>query len=159
MSDFPERVSAAEACRRIGISRRTLGEWISAGCPHERDADNRLRLDVPEVERWRDGLAAGTDAAFSYSESRARKEHFVGKLRELEFAQRQGDLIPFAEVCEELARTFYDLRTRLNSLLPAVRQRLGDVAADVVDRELRTALETLRSQWVAETPEEAGNGA
>ena len=74
---MPKRLlSAAEAARALGISLDTLRRWDRAGRIRvERDAANRRRVPVSEIERLR-GPAG--------SEQLSARNHFRGVVRSVE---------------------------------------------------------------------------
>lgn len=46
-------VTKAEAASALGVTLRTLTRWLAEGCPHTRDEQGLVWLNVEEARRWR----------------------------------------------------------------------------------------------------------
>lgn len=154
-------LTVTEICRELDVTPRTVKRWQVSGCPHERDA-GRILFDLDAVRAWREAdeppapkrgrpkRVRGEDEPDTLADVQLRKERALAERHELAVEKQRGEVIELAVLRDELAATFYALRQRLNGVAPAVRQLLGDPAADLVEREIRSALDVLRSQWAAE---------
>ncbi len=79
-------------------------------------------------------------------EARARREAAQASLREMELAERRGELIATADIEARLANTFMQCRTRLLSIPSRARQRdpsLSSGQLTMLESLIREALEDL----------------
>jgi len=151
-------VSKAEFARRHGLSRGRVTQLAKQGLPVRGDG----KIDPSAGDAWlADNLdsnkrkaGGGEDAGAQADKSpRAAKDAADAKLKELELARRQGQLIE-----REAARQAVFRRARVERdawmswvtrIAPALATELGvreDDLFAVLDREVRNHLETLADQ-------------
>ena len=98
-------VAKAAGCSRA-LAHRLLRRGLSKAEICARIAENKRRkaelLDLPTTSVRVDGHAAN-DGLMSFSEAQCKKEITLSKLRELEYQQKVGMLIPVAYVKTWLA--------------------------------------------------------
>lgn len=93
----PKRESKDSICRRVGISRPGLDEWIKKGCDPWDEAsimefcaglrvDHKQRLNEP----YRSATAPEDGENYNYNESRAKREHFQAELARLKYEVEEG---------------------------------------------------------------------
>jgi phage terminase Nu1 subunit (DNA packaging protein) len=170
-------VSILEAARLLGRDRATVSAWVSSGCPIVTEADREAGipwgLDLGEVLRWREGLAAerasaklrrriaelealtNGEATPPLEEARRRKIAAEARLAELELAERAAELLRAEDVAAAWVATAAAVRTRILAVPSATAQELaasGDPAEchDILESALRDALSELAAAEVAE---------
>ena len=87
-----------------------------------------------------------------YEESRARTEHLKAELLELDRQQKQGLLVPVAEVRLKWIEVITMARTKLMGLPTKAKQRIPELdvtAMDHLDEIVREALEDLAESQAA----------
>ena len=80
------------------------------------------------------------------AEARARREAAQAEIREMELAQRRGELVPAKDIESHLANLFTQCRTRLLSIPARARQHDASLSGPqlvLLERLLREALEDL----------------
>jgi excisionase family DNA binding protein len=50
-----------EACKRLGIGKATLKDWVRRGINYAIPVGSRLKVPVAEIEKWREGRYARPD--------------------------------------------------------------------------------------------------
>jgi excisionase family DNA binding protein len=50
-----------EACKRLGIGKATLKDWVQRGIIYAIPVGSRLKVPVAEIEKWREGRYARPD--------------------------------------------------------------------------------------------------
>jgi len=124
-SDTMREEWAQNTQRRIGV-----GPMPAAGTPR------------PRPER----LARTTEAVPEYNESRARTEHLKAELLELERQQKEGLLVPAAEIETKWVEIITLARTKILGISTKAKQRIPDLdvsAIGILDEIVRETLEDL----------------
>ena len=111
---------------------------------------NRIDATNKKVKKTRNSI---TDESIpEYEESRARTEHLKAELLELDRQQKQGLLVPVAEVRLKWIEVITMARTKLMGLPTKAKQRIPELdvtAMDHLDEIVREALEDLAESQAA----------
>ena len=123
-----EKVGIQEATRRLGLTHQAAGTWASRpGAPIEMVAGKRL-LVWPDFPRWRDEqLREGAKRELrpsSLEGHRQRREGADADLRELELAERRGQLMRVELHVKTLADAYGRVRAKLVNLPQLVAMRI-----------------------------------
>ena len=131
-------LSLDEYSRLIGKHRTTVGRWLADGMPavRRKGPHGAHQVDVGPAIRWiLDRLEADLAATAAPKEStkaqaaRERKMVAEARLAELDVAEREGEVVPAAQVGERWAQMVMAARERL-LVLPAVAVQRGLVPAN-----------------------------
>lgn len=136
------QVAAADA---VGVSARTLRRWIADG-------------KVPEVSangtNGNGRASSGLSADWTRAEADRRKAIALARLRELEVAQRRGELVHLSTIEEELGPVLDRLRRGILNVEGRWAQHFPGCdpkdAAAVLRRMAHELLETLSGAGVGE---------
>lgn len=175
-------VTQAEAADRLGVSRRTMIRWVQTGAIRRSDEglisfddarffrDKRdeglspdevaaLRSTAPvETRPLRDVAGGAPDPGADGSvvpdleTAKARKEWALAELRELELAQKRGELVPVAEVAAHFRKQTAAAKDRI--MLVAHRVA-GQLAVETDEHEVRLLLEDELRKALREVAEAA----
>ena len=123
-------MTISEYAKTRKVNPRTAFKWLAAGKIvraegggiDPTDADRRLAA-------WGARGAQGAGVVVSFAEARRRKEAALAGLRELELAQRRGEVDARADWTREVATAFGAVRARLQALGPT----LAPVVASLSD--------------------------
>ena len=122
----------------FGVSARTVNKWRKVGMP-EHDADRHL-FDIVAIARWdadRDRKSADAgDPDRRYSEARAR-------LREMEVAEREGNLISRTDIYRTWSQLIVDARRRLLALPRSLARRFAGKSELRIERDLDHAIRSV----------------
>lgn len=156
-------VEQTQLAREIfGVTSRTIRDWEKAGMPSH-GTGRRRKYHVPECVAWRieeerrrvhEELAPRLqerEDTPKLDDSRARREAAVAALRELELAERRGELIPLDDhehTLSEIAGVVHGLPRRtefLRALARAMKVRPRDAvpAAETAVRLIVAAIRQL----------------
>lgn len=100
-------------------------------------------------ERMSPRITQTTEAVPDYNESRARTEHLKAELLELERKQREGILVPAADVEAKWVEIVVLARTKILGIPTKAKQRIPDLDVDaigVLDAIVRETLEDLAGE-------------
>jgi len=92
-------LTITEVANLFGVTRATVTNWKKAGCPC-RTVDNKIVFDLQPLMAWRrqEDRAAGTRGVlpdgYDKELESARKLRADADLRELDLAERRGELVP-----------------------------------------------------------------
>jgi phage terminase Nu1 subunit (DNA packaging protein) len=123
-----EQVTQSEAARRLGMTPQSLGMWArKPGAPVILDG-GRPKCLWPAFPRWyadqREENGKGRGAPKSLDEARLRKETAEAELKELELAERRGELMTVDEAARALADAFGRAASKLKNLPRAIALRV-----------------------------------
>ncbi|EBH8584248.1 RNA polymerase subunit sigma-70, partial [Salmonella enterica subsp. enterica serovar Pomona] len=90
-----------------------------------------------------DSLAREQGGIRTTEESRAIKEHYLAELVRLEYEEKNGQLLPWRDMVDEVAQEYARMRTRLIALAPEHGPRLRALASTMDDAEFVAALQEL----------------
>lgn len=137
-----ERISADALSRETGVSSSTIRKLVKSGL-FSYGADGKLareealkhiKLKRPDIRRRQAGDGAGRE---SYESARARRESASADIRELELAERRGELVRLADVESALGARVISARS---VLLAAVERLAPRLAATSDQREVHRLL-------------------
>ncbi len=137
----PIALTRADAAEALGVSSRTIAEWLKdpsfpgrAGTPGRRDGF----FPLASIETWRrenkEGDASAPRPADELAAVRAQKERLL-------FAQMQGQLIELAEVENFLSRQIATARTILDALPDQLVNLLPEETDDDTRAKVTKAIE------------------
>jgi phage terminase Nu1 subunit (DNA packaging protein) len=159
-------LSTSAYARHRGVSRQAVITSIQRGRLKDSvvQTDNGPKIvDVELADReWESGRklpSNGDDGPTSLTEASAIEKRWKGKIAELEYRKRAGELAELGDLEARLVNVFAAVRTRLLGVAARARQRIPDLTAadvQVIDEIVREALEEL-SRW-KEPQEEDGEG-
>jgi len=164
-------ITRSEAAKALGVSNEAVYAAIKTGRLSAKDAvDGKVRVDSETMrEEWaknsRPRIDAGpgrtlrnredrvapritktNEAIPDYDESRARTEHLKAELLELERKQKEGVLVPAADVEAKWVEIAVMARTKILGIPTKAKQRIPDLDVDaitVLDDIVRETLEDL----------------
>lgn len=150
-----ERVTQAEAARRLGVSRQSVNERIKRGSlalvDGLVDLDEAFALMAPT--RGTAGATVPLDAVTSYRKSRELREHYAALDAKLNYERTCGLLVDAAGVSMAVTRSAADLRLALDALPERLAPRLATetdpdgceaLLRDAIDAALADFMESLR---------------
>lgn len=108
-----------------GISGPAISKWKARGMPTNSDGT----LNGPDVVQWRREQDTLTITSGESSENLERVRAATAGIKELELAQKRGELAEVAEVDEEVSRMVISFRMSLQALPAAVAPRLEGLEA------------------------------
>lgn len=142
------KVTAAEVMKWYNVDRRTVTNWINAGCPSEMHGRTR-RFDTGDLARWKDRIAAERAIAKhekarppspTLDAARKRKVEIETELAELDLEERRGELLPLAMHEERVTRLCERLAARCKTL----GQYMGEVQRAMTEMEATELLERMQ---------------
>jgi phage terminase Nu1 subunit (DNA packaging protein) len=109
--------TVADVAKSFGVSRRTVHDWIGAGCPGKGESG----FDVEAIRTWREANRRPRDEPGDEDkEDRSywakRKEAALAQQEELELATAKGEMIEVDYVARLLARHIAEHNTQLAQL-------------------------------------------
>ncbi len=133
-----EKITQAEAARRLGMTPQALGLWARrSGAPVEVDARGRSRCLWPAFPRWyadqREEAGRAKARPRDQEQVRLRRELAEAELREFELAERRGQLVRADQVTGILADAFGRVASKLKHLPRAIA--LNVMADTIAGRE------------------------
>lgn len=157
-------VSKRELAERWGIHQSNIDKYLVEGMPFLTKGNKRDGLSTFDFEacnEWRNaklGLQEGHEDE-TMKQARLRKLQAEASLAELELEQQKGTVVAIEDVAQEMANVFSTVKTRLLALsakLPGlvIGMTTEREMQDVIDREIRTVLTELTSQYVADKADE-----
>ncbi|CAG1769561.1 hypothetical protein BAC3_00373 [uncultured bacterium] len=145
------------------VSRTTIENWCRSGCPSEFNGKEHT-FTLSEVIKWHEAkfLKSNSDSE-SLAKSKATREHFKALLCELEYREKNNELVPaeaVKAVAFERARAVRDsllnLPSRISDILSGEINAAGRIdkvkVSGILDKEIRVCLETL-SENLKQPPE------
>lgn len=144
-------LSAERTAETFGVNRRTVAEWISAGCPADKIGPE-WRLNSAEVSAWlrkRQGRQPGGGDAAAELDLREREARTV--LAELKTRKELGQVVDAAEVRSAMAqigRMYASSRENLPVQLATLlvgKSDLNEIEM-ILRRELRAADERVAAE-------------
>lgn len=153
-----EAVSQARLCAWLGCQPKVLLEWEAAGMPRLPDGRYEPGAALRWVKaRW---LEERRGSHSKRTEAQERKDRAVAALKEMELAQRRGELIPVGLVKSEWGRLTEGFKQVLLGLpwrlAPRLERRDAKAIAAELDESLRRAIDDMRSRYVSGEPVQAG---
>jgi len=140
----------AEMAGMLGISPVTLDRWVAAGCPlQERGKTSQgHKFNSAEVVKWvRAREAEGTRASDGDSDAKRRHAAASAELKELELAERRGEMIRVEDVVPIVADELANVRSRLMAmpgrLAPGLVGRDAEAIEAAISSEVSAALSEL----------------
>lgn len=142
----------SELAQLFDVDERTIRNWARLGCP-QRMRSKRPMYVLSEVIAWRrqrDRVEASSADRPDLAQEQARKLRADADLAELKVQERRGDLVPAANVEQQMERVCLVLRSRVLSMRGRWAPRLiglGSMieAATVVDQLTTELLDSLLS--------------
>lgn len=111
--------------RRIGVGPKPAGPGTSSAPLRSREDRMRSPDSTPRLSRTRESIP-------DYDESRARTEHLKAELLELERQQKEGLLVPAAEVESRWVEIVTLARTKILGIPTKAKQRIPDLDTDAI---------------------------
>lgn len=151
-SDGAERVTQADAARRLGMSDQALGQWAAKPGAPVVFVGRVRRCLWPAFPTWvREQLLksrAAPAAPAGISESEARQEAAKAQLLELKLAEQQGRLMTVEEYRRVLGEAFERVAAQAKAmkkkLAPEVLAAKTPVEAErIIDEHVRAMLSEL----------------
>lgn len=158
-----DRVTQKQAADRLDVSPKTIMRWVAAGLVKRGDDDlisyaearavAEARRAGTSVDSLKSGAATDSGArdrqrpaatsAVSLDEARARKEAALAELREMDLAEKRGEMVSATAVASHVRQQVSAARDRISGDLPdlaprivgAVVQSLGIAATDTAPAE------------------------
>jgi hypothetical protein len=146
-----ERVTQAEAARRLGVSRQAIHAKTQRGTlslvDGLVDVDEAAAVMVATGRRGRDGVPP--DAVAEYVEWRALREHYEALAAQLRYGVLIGEMVEAATVTREVAAAVVNMRLALEAIPDKLAARLfaapdPAAAAALLATEIGEILEHLR---------------
>jgi excisionase family DNA binding protein len=156
-------LSAEKMAQAMGVHRRTVAEWIAAGCPAQKSGRN-WRMDTAAVMAWRlqreRQTALGEISNIGAEESKRRKLAADAASAELDVAIRSGAAVAiedaereWSEMIGAARNVFLGLGVRL---APQVALETdAAVCQSMIDGAVHEALANLSSDGAAPLPNHA----
>lgn len=117
-----ENVPKLRMVEILGCARATFDAMIKDGCPFVAKggrAGQRWIVNTAEVIEWlrrRDvALATGNPSAANLDQAKHRDKEAQARLREIQIAQKEGELLPVATFISWAKKKFADIRARIQS--------------------------------------------
>ena len=144
----PYRMSGAGVARLFGVSWQAVRKWLDYGCPRNGDGT----FSLPAVIQWRLDRAEGAESRSSeHCPHTIRWRAARADLKEIDLAERRGQLVSAAAVEAKWGRLLTVLKQRLLGLPPALAPRvaLSDSAraAALLDEGIREVLVDIAEQY------------
>jgi hypothetical protein len=121
-----ERVTQAEAARRLGVSRQAIHAKTQRGTlslvDGLVDVDEAAAVMVATGRRGRDGVPP--DAVAEYVEWRALREHYEALIAQLRYGVLVGEMVEAATVTREVAAGVVNMRLALEAIPDKLAARL-----------------------------------
>jgi len=156
--DGPERITQAQLARELGVSPPAVTKAVQSGRIKPPGSDGKLNR-VEAIADWkantRPGANQTTDAPrekrkpggqTKYSSARARKEHALAQLAEINLKKQQGQLVEAADV----DRAALDLAAILTGKLEALPARVAGDLAHKTAAEIANTLDHFILELLAE---------
>jgi len=134
--------SRLEFAKAEGVSKVMVGRWVKAGLPVLTDG----RIDVKAGRAWlQANILNRSEEGESFSAAKARKESALASLRELELAERKGQLLDREEVKQAVEGLVIQARETLMGVPSQVQDRLTGMTSapaigELLEAEIRRAL-------------------
>jgi phage terminase Nu1 subunit (DNA packaging protein) len=162
-----EWISKAECSRRLGVSARMISKYIERGMPAEGG-----RVPWPKAQKWAaanvapeksgnfasrhpDTRPAETGVDETLSEAQRRKESALADLREMEAAEKRGQMVALTDVEAVWDRLTTSCRARLLSIptktaAAARTAATNEAARRLIEGAISEALDELSMTWAKE---------
>ncbi len=145
--------SVSALARMMGIDRRTLAARLEEATPLHSSAREKLYRLSDAMQGFIAQPLQGQEVA-ALAESKGRKLAAEAELLELRLGRERGELVPYAEVRDQLHRIFRDFHVRLAKRMPReLAQQLyrAESAAhvtDILQREMDRMFNEFRADHV-----------
>ncbi len=156
-----------ETAKIFGVNRRTLGEWLKAGCPGTKTEDS-WTLDTAAVFAWRlkraEAKAADSSPVNRERAARTRKLEAEANLAELKGREQEGLWLLKADVERDWFRIARIVRDRM-LMIPSRQSHLGAedepmTKKSLYERKLTELSNSSETEGeIDETPTKQGNNA
>ena len=153
-----EKLNSSQLSKAFQVSKVTIRNWIDKGCPSAK-TDKGHEFVLSDVIRWHQSRYLKSVQPDEFQKSKATREHFKALLTELEYKERNGELVPAKDVIDanfEKARLIRDqllnIPARVSPILAAERD--PKKIHEILNNEIRQCLESLANGW--EVKNEAG---
>lgn len=153
------RVTRGELAKKLKVSRQRIHAMEKAGLIGadgygKIDLDEAIKAIADNYDPARGGKQGATREG-SFYEARTRKEAALANLREIEFAEKRGELVNAADMKRELARLFVSMKTRLRAIPSKNAQAIAHLKMEIKSaRDLMAAIQTLLLKDIDEALEE-----
>jgi len=127
--------SQREVSDFFGVSRSAVKGWLEEGAPRKKQG-KAWQYDLAGIARWRIERAQQHATSAAVSEWRDRSQEYNAKLKELDLLQRQGELMPTAEIVHDMRELYVEVRT-------ALMAGKNDMPTDVQDQYEQTIRDAL----------------
>jgi len=129
--------SQREVSDFFGVSRSAVKGWLEEGAPRKKQGKSWV-YDLSAIARWKIERAQTVATSQAVSEWRDRSQEYNAKLKQLELQQKQGELMPTAQVVDDLRELYVEVRTSLmagkNDLPSEVQDQYEEVIRDSLAR-------------------------
>lgn len=129
--------SQREVSDFFGVSRSAVKGWLEEGAPRKKNGKSWV-YDLSAIARWKIERAQAVASSQAVSEWRDRSQEYSAKLKELELLQKQGELMPTAQIVSDLRELYVEVRTSLmagkNDLPADVQDHYDEVIRDALAR-------------------------
>lgn len=152
------KVTKTDLAKLLGVSNAYISRCIKKG-KITPDSTGRLDLEacvailkpdridtihmeqVNEIQRNRDKPGPKTNSLTEvYNKARAQKAVFDAKIKELEFKQMEGTLIPLSDVIEDAAKTGEEIRATLLAIPSRIAPALDGKTAVEIEAAITEAI-------------------
>ena len=142
--------SRSEVARHFGVSDRTVGTWLGAGCP-----GSMGHYDLALIEEWRKPRAKRepVNRSRDFWEKRLKKEK--AKMAHLERLRQEGELVDRQVIrtfCEILARRLRQAGASLQKMFGPIAAKIVNEAVEDIERELASVIPNDDRDNVRERP-------
>ena len=125
-------------------ARAILLEDRSAAA-HDDDPDDDLDAGIPPLDDPSAEIRSNPDRVFVMA--RAKEARFKADIRELEYKERIGDLVPVAQVRAEAAKTASMFATHLQTMPQRLAAQLENRSAREIESLLAADIQECLKQW------------
>ncbi len=142
-----EKLNVTQLSRAFSVSKTSIRNWIDRGCPHEK-TEKGHEFTLSDVIKWHQSRYLKSAQPDEFQKSKATREHFKALLAELDYQERNGEIVCAKDVANanfEKARQIRDqllnVPARVSPILAAER----DVKKvnEILTQEIRQCLESL----------------
>ena len=129
--------SQREVSDFFGVSRSAIKGWLEEGAPRKKKGRSWV-YDLSAIARWKIERSQQYATSAAVTEWKDRSQEYNAKLKELELLQKQGELMPTAEIVSDLRELYIEVRTHLmaakNDLPTSVHDQYEQSERDALAR-------------------------
>src|SRR3990167_3546308 len=142
-----EKLNSSQLSKAFQVSKVTIRNWIDKGCPSTK-TDKGHEFILSDVIKWHQGRYLKSVQPDEFQKSKATREHFKALITELEYNERNGELVCARNVINanfEKARLIRDqllnIPSRVSQILAAEKDHKK--VNEILTNEIRQCLESL----------------